>query len=1081
MICFKCNSIVEEAARFCSHCGTFVGQTCPTCRTAAAANAQFCQNCGTPLLTQRTAVGAAPRGAETPASVNISRQIAGERKRVTMLFADIASSTELLANLDAEEAKRLVEAVVERMIAAVNEFGGVVNQVSGDGIMALFGAPAALEDHALRACYAALRMQGVIKGQSFAQAPEHAVRIRVGIHSGEVVVAERGYGSDHQYTAFGRAAHLAARMEQSARPGHILISASTHALVATRIYAENMGMIPVKGFTQPVSAFELVGTLPDPRVPPNDGAGAPFIGRTALLKTLRELASNARSGHGEAVVISGEPGSGKSRICREVLKEIRLGFQILETGGISFIRATPYRSVVEWLQSCFADLAAGLDRSIPIWLEALGAAAPVHGPALLALFGRDKEDARWSALTPEMRRRRIEDAVIEVFHLEAARYPLALLIEDLQWVDDATISVLSALIPKIAKTRIFLIATVRSDGRPAALNSATTMVLDNFSEDETKEFLDIVLGASASLNKLKAQLFRQTAGNPFFLEETIKSLQASSALVGTKGAYALKEISNIEIPETVQDLLAMRIDRLPLPAKVALQAAAVLGAEFDPNHLTRLVGQGADQAAVLEQLCEANFLVRGVGPWQRHAAFRHALSREVAYAAMLYENRERLHARAIRIFEEEADTEPSILAFHARCGKVWEKAYQYSRSAGQLSFSRSALREALQFLEDALEAVSKLPANNDVRRAELGLRFEIRNTLLLLGRAWDIGEHLITAESLARQIGDNPGLARALYQRAHYAWLIGKWGDAIDTGTAALIICEQIGDLGLRFPTTFYMALASYALGDYAAGADLLARNVVTLSGDLALERFGSVSICSVVSGCYLSICLAELGRLDEAAKTAAGAQSVAREAGGPFDRIQADLAVAGVDLIRGDAEQKIPLLEEALALCRSASVAVLIPRTASALALAYALAGRVEEALELTPEREERSGEAVRAMSLLASGQALLVAGRVKEAVVRAKVLLEHCRTTNQPGAEAWGLYLLASAYAAQGLWLETDSLLRRSTALAKPRGMRPLLARCDLLQASVARALGDEQGAADLAKVAYGKHLSLGLKWAS
>ena len=370
--------------------------------------------------------------------------------------------------------------------------------------------------------------------------------------------------------------------------------------------------------------------------------------------------------------------------------------------------------------------------------------------------------------------------------------------------------------------------------------------------------------------------------------------------------------------------------------------------------------------------------------------------------------------------------------------------------------------------EDALEAVSKLPANNDVRRAELGLRFEIRNTLLLLGRAWDIGEHLITAESLARQIGDNPGLARALYQRAHYAWLIGKWGDAIDTGAAALTICEKIGDLALRFPTMRSIWLW------------LSARNVATLSGDLALERFGSVSICSVVSGCYLSICLAELGRLDEAAKAAAGAQSVAREAGGPFDRIQADLAVAGVDLIRGDAEQRIPLLEEALALCRSASVAVLIPRTATALALAYALAGRAEEALELTPEREEKSGEAVRAMSLLASGQALLVAGRVKEAVVRAKVLLEHCRTTNQPGAEAWGLYLLASAYAAQGLWLETDSLLRRSTALAKPRGMRPLLARCDLLQASVARALGDEQGAADLAKVAYGKHLSLGLKWA-
>lgn len=997
-----------------------------------------------------------------------------------MLFADMVASLELLADIDAEEARRLLESVVERMIAVITEYGGIVNQVSGDGIMALFGAPSALEDHALRACHAALRMQAVIKAQSFAEANERPVQIRVGIHSGEVVVAERGFGSDHQYTAFGQAAHFSARMQQLARPGHILISSNTQALVAGKVHTENVGPLRVKGLTEPVEAFELRGALPSDRISANRGIGAPFVGRAVLLNKLRNLAGRAHSGEGQAIIITGDPGSGKSRLCRETLGEIGSDYHIMKTAGISFVRPPPYQSIVECLQPCFGATTENLDESICDWLRAIGPPALDYAPALLALCGSYREDEGWTALPPEARRERIENSVLEVLKLEAARRPLALLIEDLQWVDDATIRLLSVLARCINKTRIFFLATARSEGIATVISRipAPAIVLENFTEGEAKEFLDSVLGHNESLEDLKTQIFRQTAGNAFFLEETIKSLQSSGALVGTMGSYSLTKVSNVEIPATVQDVLATRIDQLPPRAKEALQAAAIFGTELDPDHLDRLIELGEVRDSILRQLSQGNFLVEGAGKLGRHLAFRHALSREVAYSGMLHENRQNLHSRALIILEEESDVESSILAYHARCGKVWEKEYLYSRSAGEISFARSAPQDALHFFEEALAALAKLPPSDATQRAELDIRFLFRNTLFWLGRARSIGEHLVIAERLARKIRDDHGLAKALCQRAHHAWQMAAWDDALSTGEAALTMSDKIGDLGLKVSTRFYMGLASHALGNYGSAANLLAQNVATLSGGLAYERFGAVSICSVVSGCYLAICLAELGRLEEAQFAADRARSIANEAGGPFDRIQADLATVATSLIRGDAAESISLLENAFALCKSASLAVLLPRTVAALSLAYALTGRIDEALQLTAERSEKSGEAVRAMSLLATGQALLISGRVIDAAVRADILIQHCDATNQVGAKGWALLLLAHTRAEQCSWLESEALLQAAVAIAKPRSMLPLLARCDSLNAVVVHGLGDENRAARLAEFAANECRILGLK---
>lgn len=1035
MRCPGCDTPAPENARFCGACGCFLGRTCPTCDARAAVGARFCIQCGTKL-------DAGERGAAVPLSMS------GERKYLTLLFADVADSLALVSELDAEEARQLTEAVIERLVDAVVLFGGIVNQVSGDGIMALFGAPASLEDHALRACHAALAMQETLRLWQPHEARGHAVRVRVGINTGEVVVAERGRGFDFQYTTFGSAAHIASRMEQSAPRGGILLSAATHAHVSSRVHGQDMGPIRVKGLAAPVRAFLLTGVADGRSNTSSQDGGTPLVGREAPLAELRALAKGASSGQGRAAVLVGEPGSGKSRLCRHVLASFTDEWRLRATGGHALVRPAPYRGAVDWLRPFIAE-AGGFEA----WLEALGPGIAPHAQALRALLAGEDEAEAWLALPIGERDARLTTAIVAALRREADRTPLVLLGEDLHWMDPATTAVLAQLVRGMGDAALFVLVTTRPEGLPEWADTQPSMVLElcNLAADDTRLLLDGVLGCHASLDTLKADLFRRTGGSPFFLEETVKALRAAGALVGTSGAFRLDgAVQHPSIPPTVQDLLASRIDQLPGHAKHVLRSAAVLGSGFDAGQVARLAGPSTGDSVA--QLVRMGFLV----DTSAGLAFCHDLCRDVAYGGLLTNARRHLHAHALAILEADGVAESDMLALHAHQGEVWDKALRHSQAAGRLSLARSSLQAALPFFEDALAALRHLPDSDATRRTELGLRLDLRNTLFSLGRAASIGPHLAAAEALARRLADTPSLARARSQRSHHAWQMGRWDEALLLGQEALELARALGDVGLEASTRFFMGLASHAMGQFEAAAELLARNVAQLDGALARERFGFVSLCSVVSGCYLSICLTELGRFPEAEAAARDAHAVAADAGNAFDRGQADLAVAGVQLMQGRAGSVTPRLEAAMERCLSSNVSVLLPRLSAALAVAYALEGRVEDAVLRADQREEDSGAAIRAMSMLLSGEALLVAGRADAARVRAEALVAHSRATTQPGAEAWGLHLLASALAAEGCGEEADKVLTDASRLAQPRGMRALLARCSLRRAVLARVRG-------------------------
>lgn len=1034
---------------------------------------RFCTHCGASWavnkLDQVGALAGSAATAERPGDRDLGSVFSGERKHVTMLFADLTGSLGLLADRDPEDARLLLESVLNRMIVGAEAFGGNVTQVMGDGIMAIFGAPAAIEDHALRACHAALRMQSDFENHAapFPLELGQKLRIRVGINSGEIVVAERGDGFNFQYAAFGEAAHLAARMEQIANPGGILISGNTHALVSGQVTVENMGPVSVKGLNRSVPAFRLITAT-------TGGVGmrkrrnkAPFIGRETALQSLREMFKNVNAGRGMAVVVTGEPGSGKSRLCGELLRDIPPGCVVLRSGGLSFMQGTPYLTVLEFLRSRLEPLGSAessteMRSRVLSWLTGLGGKVQNHIPMLLDLFGIGGPCEGWIDLPAEDRRRLILDATSAILNAESADNPVVVVIDDLQWIDEASAGLIAELASRIHSTRTLLLMNARSEYRPDWTNGTNCkrVELENFAEIECRLFLDMLLGTHSSLSHLKALLMRHTAGNAFFLEESIQALCEAGSLAGRPGNYKIYgDAPMLRIPVKVQDVIAMRIDRLRPAAKQLLQAAAVLGLELNRMHLECLTGKSNGIAVELTELLAAGFLIPAENA--DYFTFRHVMSHDVVYASLLQRTRVWLHERALVVMENDLPARmaepPELLAHHAVRGEVWDRAVTYLLAAARVALSRSDAQRCLSFLEKALALLTRLPPNEQAWHMELELRLEMRNALFSLGRRSEILDHLSAAERLARSLNDPRGLARALCNLCHWHWQMGHWETAVESGQQALELADRLNDVGLRVGTRFYMGLAAYAMADYSVAGTLLAANVTTLTEDLARERFGMVALPAAVSRSYLALCLAEQGSFDQAAGFAKQAQILATENGRPFDQIQSQLALGGIGLIQGVTTDAVPPLEYALRLCHSANVPALLARSTAALVYAYALAGQTERALDLTAKPGAEPGAATWAICLRWIAEALLLAGQHEAAGMQAISLLNHCRSTKQQGVEAWTLHLVASVHVRGGQFTEAKAALDAAVALAMRRSMCPLLARCYLSSAELRLVCGD------------------------
>ena len=579
MTCPRCQQDNPPHARFCLGCGARLALTCGSCGAELPGGARFCLQCGQ-AVTARTAAPVGSPAPETYTPKHLAEKILtskaaleGERKQVTVVFADLKGSMELLADRDPEEARKLLDPVLEHMMEAVHRYEGTVNQVMGDGIMALFGAPLAHEDHAVRACYAALRMQESVTryAEGVFRSYGVTVRIRVGLNSGEVVVRAIGSDLHMDYTAVGQTTHLAARMEQLADPGTALLTVATLQLAEGYIEVKTRGAVPVKGLAEPVEVYELTGAgTARTRLQAAALRGLTrFVGRDAEVGHLRRVLGQAGAGRGQVVAIVGEAGVGKSRLTYEFTHSHRVqDWLILEASSVSYGKATSYLPVIDLLKGYFKigdrddhrEMRAkvlgrvlGLDRALEPLL-----------PPLLALLDVPVEDAGWQNLDPPERRQRTLDAVKRLLLRESQVQPLLVVFEDLHWVDGETQALLDSLVESLGSARLLLLVNYRPEyeHRWGSKTAYSQLRLDSLPAESAAELLAALLGPNPGLVSLTQTLVKR--GNPFFLEETVRTLVETGALAGERGAYRLtRPVEALQVPATVQTILAARIDRLP--------------------------------------------------------------------------------------------------------------------------------------------------------------------------------------------------------------------------------------------------------------------------------------------------------------------------------------------------------------------------------------------------------------------------------------------------------------------------------------------------------------------------------------
>ena len=537
----------------------------------------------------------------------------GERKQVTVLFADIRGSTALIDKLDPEEALEILGPVLQLLMDAIHQHDGFVNQVRGDGVMALFGAPIAIEDHAVQACRAALAMQARI--DELNRDGPNDIALRVGMNSGEVVIHSIGNDLAMNYDAVGKTVHLAARMEELATPGTTLLTAATHKLARGFISAASRGAVAAKGIAEIVETFELIAMRATTRwlARSSQRRHSILVGRQAELRSLRNTLQSVADGNGQALTVVGGAGLGKSRLIYDFVRSLPDPWRVLEAACVPQRTRSSYYPISNLISAVFGiandDTPDTVAKRVREEIGALNSNLAAFLPCFFSLLDLSTDDHEWKNLEPYEKRRETIEAVKALMLCQERRTPLVVLIEDVHWMDAETRLILNNLVGFVRGVRIFLIVTQRpeSDWTERGLIRLDLLPLDSMASDE---LLDRLMGGDVTLLSLKRRIHAQAQGNPLFLEELVQSLAEARSLDGQPGRYRVsKPAGRIDIPQTIHSVLAARIDLLDGPPKTLLQTSAVIGPDISVALLSGMLGvPSAELADDLGTLEAADFL-----------------------------------------------------------------------------------------------------------------------------------------------------------------------------------------------------------------------------------------------------------------------------------------------------------------------------------------------------------------------------------------------------------------------------------------------------------------------------------------
>ena len=940
MKCLRCQRDNRSEARFCEECAAPLGHTCPKCGNMILPGAKFCSQCAHPVGLEgeyRAASRFLSPDNYTPKHLadrilTSKGDLEGERKQVTVLFADIVGSLEIIADRDPEEAQRLLDPVLDKMLDAVHHYEGMVNRVMGDGIMALFGAPLSHEDHAARACYSALRMQQTIS--RYAEEVRHAhgiiITIRVGVNSGEIVVSSINNDLYMDYTVVGQTAHLASRMEQMAMPGSILATADTAKLVEGFVKARSLGAMPIKGLGHPVEVYEITdGGSERTRFQAAAWRGlTPFVGRELEIRQLGQALDQARGGHGQVLAVVGEPGMGKSRLIHEFVHSPQTeGCLILETNSASYGHAASYLPVIELLRHYYfkinlRDNAKSIREKVTGKILALDPSLHDVIPPVLDLLDALDAGHPFQSLDPLQHRQHTYQAITRLLLSENRVQPIVAVFEDLHWNNSLTLGLLNEIVVNARDARLLLLVTYRPEfqdewkGRP----NYRSLRLEPLESESLTELLESLLGSDAALASLKSFVHNRAGGNPFFVEELVRALVDRGVLEGTRENYRIKKpFSGNEIPPTVQAVLAARIDALQPIEKRLLQEASVIGHDIPLSLLHEISSLSDDEIrGILSKLQVAEFLYPTQLFPDLQYSFKHALTHDVAYAGLRNQRRREIHQRVVHAIETQyagrIGEQVERLADHALRGQLPDKAVIYLRQAGTKAADREAYREAVILFEQALEALSQLPESLDTLQKAIDIRFDIRNVLQPLGDRERIALYLREAWQLADQIGDNQRMGWVQCYLTEQFWMLGQYKESAEAGERALAVAEKVSDLPLQVMTNLPLGLAHHTRGDYVKAREYFSWNATHLNGNLVSERFGLFVLPSSFARSFIAWGLAETGKFSEAFNVAEDALRIAEDVNHPFSCGYAYLGLGVVALRQGNVRRALRSFERALA-----------------------------------------------------------------------------------------------------------------------------------------------------------------------
>ncbi len=818
MQCGKCGAGNRAQSKFCSECGAALAVACPHCGSAVLVGKKFCGDCGSPVAAtpitsaQISAAATSPHGAALSPALSPApdryipahlasrirsgkKTLEGERKIITVLFADIKGSMDILESLDPEESKRLLDPCLQHMMDAVHRAEGTVSRVLGDGIMALFGAPLALEDHPHRALYAALRMQETVRHYAAELRTQRDIdlQIRVGVNTGEVVVGSIGNDLFMEYTPVGHAVGLAARMETLALPGSTLVTDATYRLTRHAFRFVSQGLTKVKGAAEPFAVHELVGLDPSrSRLTARTASGlSPFLGRTHELAQLEGFTASAASGHGQVVTILGEAGLGKSRLLEECKPKLREhSFLLIEGEGFAYGKTRAYAPLIDMLKRYCGitahDAVASYREKLHRTLTEVHASLAAFVPLLLDLLGVDPQDAALATLSGEAKRQQILNGIKRLVALQCRQQPVAFLVEDLHWLDEHSLGFLRTLATSLETLPVLILTSSRPGyGTPWEEQAHVHLVhLSPLPLEVTTSLFTALVGTTTSASAVVPDVCQRSGGNPLFLEEMIHTLRETGALSAALTDAPIQHSSprlaaEWTLPTTIQGVLASRLDRLPQPAKNLLHTAAVIGHEASQALLAQVADLAEAEFLQALHLLQARDLLYESAVYPESVfSFKHALTQEVAHHSLLQETRAGLHERtghAIEtLYADKLQEHASLLAYHYSRSANVAKAMQYLQLAGRRAAALYADEDAGYFGEEYLRLLFTQPPDSERDLAEV--RTRLRLISVLSRQHHDdapIRAQFILAEEVCRRL-DNAPLLAELHATMAVAYIL--WG-----------------------------------------------------------------------------------------------------------------------------------------------------------------------------------------------------------------------------------------------------------------------------------------------------------------